>query len=218
MEEKIHTEIVEEILREAHREATGILQHGEESVSRRGEALERRLEEIARNADARATAEEDRLRAKYARTRAMEEKRIRLALNERVVQAVLDNVRETMQEWKSRRDGPDDRYGKIITAWAVEAVLGLGATPAGIRYAPEDRDVLVQSLEEIKNRYRSAAGQAGQISLSDDPLPAGTLGVVVVDASGRRAFSNRLEDRIRRSMDRIHRCVAEVVLKEPAGE
>lgn len=192
-------QIIADIRREAEQEAETIRARHRESLARRTETLTTREKQIADDANARAEEQEREIATRASREADREERRIARVLEERAVQSVLSNVRTRLEDRRNTGD-----YREILTAWAIEAIIGLGE-PSGVkvilRCAPVDRELLDSAVSWMERR----CGVTIRIEPSEDL--SGTIGVVALDDSGRRAYSNTAEDRLRRSEQDIHRLV-----------
>jgi len=192
-------QIIADIRREAEKEAEAIRAQHRDSIARRRDALKTREEEIDADARARSDAQERDIRDRAARNAEQEVRRINRALEERAVRTVLARVRERLL---NRRNADD--YTDTITAWALEAVTGLGESSGStvvLRCSPEDYGRLQPVVPGLETRCDVTI----RIESSDTLI--GTIGVVALDQHGRRAYSNTLDDRLRRAEQDIHRLV-----------
>lgn len=192
-------QIIDDIRTQAEAEAEKIRTQHRESLEKRKKSLRGREESIAADAEERIAGGERDIRTRLERNTEQEERRILLELQERVIRAVIEKTKEKIV---SLRD--TDRYRVILKEWAVEAVIGLGlAQTEGVvlRHAPEDRSVVDSVLEDV------VAECSTSIEIDNTALAPGTVGVMVLDEQGRRAYSNTLDDRVRRAEHGIHRIV-----------
>lgn len=192
-------QIVADIRTQAEKEAEGIRRQHRDSLDRRKAALQSRVEQIDAEARDRIAEKEKEIEASAVRTTEQEERRIQLALEDRTVRMAMTRVKKRIVE--RRRT---DEYRSILTEWAVEAVTGLDEGSGGgvvLACAPEDLDTITSLVPEIEKRCSVTIKPERRDEMND------VFGVVAIAADGRRAYSNTLEDRLRRADDEIHRLV-----------
>lgn len=208
-------ELIERILDDARGEAQQVRDDAKRSVDERRRALERRLAQIESEADERIASEEARLKRQADSAIALAEGRARLETEDRVYRTAYAAARERLRALDA-----DAGYDGIIRAWIVEAAMGLGADRATVAAPPDDRRVAARVLEEAGRVVRERTGREVSLELDPEADPGGQ-GVVLRDASGRRAFSNLVDDRMRRFRGEAQRIVYEDAvraLEAAAGE
>lgn len=213
MSESDQSEIIEDILSQARAEAEDIREKNTESLKRRRQSLEQQVARIQKDAEERTEEQVSRLRTQWQRNQALEERRIQLELQERLVRVVTEGAQNEISEMRG-----SDRYRSVLKDWTVEAVVGLGVKEAVVRCAPEDAGTLDRILPEVREAVAGLTDTQPDMSIAENKLPSGSVGVVVVDAEGRQAFSNRLKDRVRRSVNDIRRIVVEELFGEDQHE
>lgn len=209
MSDSDQSEIIQDILDQARQEAEEISRKNDESLKRRRESLDQQITQILKDTRDRTAQQVDRLKTQYERNQSLEERRIQLELQERIVTAVTDGARKDIAGVRG-----SGQYAEMIRDWTVEALLGLGSDTAEIRCAESDRKTIEGQMPAIRNTVKELTGTAPELSIADAPLAPESIGVVVVDATGRQAYSNRLEDRVRRAGDEIRRIVVEELFGE----
>lgn len=200
-------ELIERILRDARDEAKRIRDEATRSVDDRRSALARRLAQIESDADERINAEQARLAKQADSAIALAESRARLETEDRVYRGAFAAARERLRAMRS-----DDGYGEILRRWIVEAVEGLGADRALVCAPAADREVVAGVLAEARRIARERTGRDIELDLdaNDDP---GGQGVVLRDETGRRAYSNLVDDRLRRFRADAQRIVYEEAVR-----
>lgn len=214
-------QIIEDILAQAQIATEEIRSRSRESLKQREVSLLDQEKRIADEAETRIATQESDIRRQSERHTDQEIRRIELELQDRTVREV---TARTRRELTSIRERDTEKYRKLLESWAAEAVLGLGldsTETAVLRCAPGDRTLLKGVLSGIRETLGSilrsvASGNrtAPEIKLDERELPAETMGVMALDGDGRRAFSNTLEDRLRRSAQDIHRIVITEIFTE----
>lgn len=200
-------ELIERILDDARGEGREIRDEARRSVDERRKTLERRLAQIAKEADERVASERERLESQADSAIALAEGRARLETEDRVYRAAYAAARERLRAMRT-----DTHYDAVVRAWIVEAAAGLGADRATVAAPAADRDVVERVLEAAEALVRERTGR--EISLELDPqTDPGGQGVVLRDAAGRRAFSNLVDDRLRRLRGEAQRIVYEEAVR-----
>lgn len=208
-------QITDDILAHGNADLDAIRQQSKSTLAQRGESLDSKLALIVDEADKRIDEEEQRIRLRWARHLAQEERRVYLSLQDRVVQAVIDRVRN---ELKTLRENPD--YPLLLSEWIIEAAIGLGYGSGGggirqdrteirIRCIPDDRELLKMEIPGIEGRFLSLTGRSIKLVFDEMNLSLESIGIILVDETGRTAFSNTLADRFRRASQDVHRLVME---------
>jgi len=209
------SELVERILEDARGEAQQIRDDAKRSVDERRKTLERRLAQIDSEADERIASEDERLEKQADSAIALAESRARLETEDRVYRAAYAATRERLREMRSQDD-----YGEIVRGWIVEAAEGLGADRAIVSAPEADRATAVSVLPEAEQRLRQRTGREVSLEIDVESDPGGQ-GVVLRDETGRLAFSNLVDDRLRRLHGEAQRIVYEDAvraLESAAGE
>ncbi|MFW6356389.1 MAG: V-type ATP synthase subunit E [Spirochaetota bacterium] len=215
-EQREHQRLIERILAEARREAEALRAEAQRSVDERTRALERRAREIDEAATERVSEERERLTAQTDAAIALLEQRARLELENRIYRTAEEKTREAMGEMRTETAGAStDGYRAVLTAWIVEAAIGLGTQEAIVSCPDADRShvrsVLDDARAELERQGRSVA-----LRLDEERSETGQ-GVVLRDAAGRRAFSNLVSDRLRRFRGELQRIVYHTVIEEDDG-
>lgn len=207
-------QIYDDIQAHGNAELDAIMQQSDSNLTQRRESMERKLTLIIDEADKKISEEEQRIRSRLDHRFAREERRIQLSLQKRVVQEVHNRVRN---ELKALRENPD--YPTLLQEWIIEAAIGLGygfddgirldQTLARIRCIPEDRELLEAEIPGIEKRFLTITGHSLQLVFDEESLSRESIGIILIDETGRTAFSNTLSDRFRRASRDIHRLVME---------
>jgi vacuolar-type H+-ATPase subunit E/Vma4 len=203
------TELVSHVLETAQKEANAIRDEAEASLADRRAALERRLSKIRQDAKARIEEESTRLRSRADATIELERNRSRLRLESRIYRVVEDRVRTALTE---QRDADD--YPAVIRSWIVEAVRGLGVTEATVSCPPDDlgavRAVLDAAVSELAKTYNAEV----TLALDEETRVTGQ-GVVVRNVPPTMAYSNTVNDRMRRYGAQLRALVYHAMIEEP---
>ncbi len=222
-------QIIDDIQSQAQAEVDSIQTQTESTLAQRRSSLETKLADISQEADARIKDEENRVQVRLKRYLDQEERRVRLVLQARVVNSVIAQVQDDL---KSLPESPE--YASLLRDWIIEAAIGLGYgtasrqtgaanaaparragdlrrksnTKAAIRCNPRDRSLLETEIPAIQKRFLSLTGCELELAIDESAgLSTGSIGIILVDETGRTAFSNTLADRFRRNAPEIHRLV-----------
>ena len=202
------TQIIDDIQSQATAEVDSIQTQQESTLAGRRRALKEKIAGLSDEADAKIKEEEQRVRIRWERFLAQEERRVRLVLQDRVVSSVVDGVQDDL---KTLPDSPE--YPSLLLDWIIEAAIGLGygtgenPGKATIRCNPHDRSVIEAEIPEIRKRFLSLTGGSLDFEIDEDSLSSDSIGIILMDETGRTAFSNTLADRFRRNSPEIHRIV-----------
>lgn len=207
-------QIIQDILSRATTEAQKISEDTDLSIARRREALEQREKEMADEARASVQRQTEAMKSRADRNSALQTRRIRLELQERVNREVTKRIRRRVVDLRGT-----DAYADLLREWTVEAVIGLGldvneaeeSARGTIRCAAADQKLLSSLLPDVYKRVQELTGNSVVLEIDPTPLPEGdsTAGVVVTAANGRQAFSNRIDDRLRRFEHHIQTLVTQ---------
>ena len=198
-------QIIDDILSQAKSEAELIRRQGSEALERRKVSLVESEARIAAEANARISGQESVIRNRWERNSVQEERRIQLELQDRTVKDVMSRVRERL----SALSNTDD-FEPILREWAIEAIVGLGlerGATAVLRSSERERARISAGVDDIRAKVEQITGGPVRVIQDTTALKEGTVGVVALDEAGKRAFSNTLDDRLRRSAQEIHRIV-----------
>ena len=208
------TELIERILEDARGRGAQDPRRseplGRTSASPRSSAGSRRSSRMPTSAYARA---DERLEKQADSAIALAESRARLETEDRVYRAAYAAARERLREMRSQDD-----YGEIVRGWIVEAAEGLGADRAIVSAPEADRATAVSVLPEAEQRLRQRTGREVSLEIDVESDPGGQ-GVVLRDETGRLAFSNLVDDRLRRLHGEAQRIVYDEAVRalEPAA-
>jgi len=209
-EMKNTNELVRRIMDEARAEAEKLRGEAERSVSDRRAALERRLREIEQTADERIAEARARLAASAEASIALVEGRAALRRESRIYRAAEERTREALRDLRG-----SEGYPSLLRDWIVEAALGLGGDRAIVSSPEADRQYVALAVQEAAAEL-DRRGVRVSLTVDTERAEPGQ-GVVLRDADGRRAFSNLVDDRIRRSGVDLRRIVYHSVVEGQHG-
>ena len=230
--------LVRAILADAHGEAERMLAEARASIAARTVTLAQREAQIESELSERAEAEAQRITTRAAGNATVEVRRIALELEREVVRTVMVRTRERLAALVGTAP-----YREILRAWIEEGARAIGARAVGagahsvdkpaagtkradavgegglgapaVRVActEAERAEVERLLPEVADRLR-AEGFNVLLELDPARLPPTEQGVVVTDAAGRRAYANRVSDRMRRLDERVRVLVSQSLLKD----
>ena len=204
-------DLIDGIMQEARDEAARRREAAQRSVENRRRAVDERVRSIEADADARISAEAERLTRTADAAIALTANRSRLRLESRLFRQVEDGVRAALEELRGTTE-----YRVALEEWIVEAARGLGASSARVQVPGPDREVVASLLPGAGRRLADEFGLDTELVLDGGSLTAGQ-GVVLSDTSGRRSFSNLVADRMRRFRPVIQRIVYRRVVERSHG-
>lgn len=201
------SELIRNMLKNAEEEAQSIRSEAEKSIAERRTALERRISEIRDAGRKRVQEEVAALEAKTEATIALLRKQARLRREDRIYRMVNQRAREELRALRG-----DPGYGAILRGWIVEAALGLGAAEAEVLCAAEDRDAVQAALPAASVELGDSHGQDVSLRMAEDAISG--QGVVLRDSPPTVAYSNTVDDRMRRFDVRIRRIVYRTLIED----
>jgi len=202
------TELIRHVMETAEAEAKSIQTEAESSIAQRKAALEKRVQKIQKDAEDRIAGQEEKLVARADATIELERGRSRLRQENRIYRAANDRVKEVFHEMRDGRE-----YPGILRDWIVEAVLGLGQTEAVVGCSSDDRDAVKAALDGAIAELRKTHGVDASLTL-DEQIPVSGQGVVVRSVPPTVAYSNTVEDRMRRFGSSIRSLVYHAMIED----
>ncbi len=202
------SELIAGIERETAEEIERLKKETAKSLAERREATRRQIEGIRAEAERRAEEQARIIRKEAQAQGAVETHRIELRARDEVFAGVLARVRARLAALIDRPD-----YGEILTAWIVEAAIGLGEARASVNASGRERLLLPAVLKEAERKAAEITGRAVSLSESSDP-PLSGQGVVLTSVASRTAFNNQVETRLLRFHTEIQRMIYEALQAE----
>ena len=101
-------------------------------------------------------------------------------------------------------------YREILRGWIVEASIGLGAEKVEILASGKERELIDHKLlKEVEAAVHKSTRRRIELNLSTEEIEG--RGVFLRDETGRLAFDNRIDARIRRSRRDLVRTIADAL-------
>ncbi len=202
------TKIVTDILEEAQRKADAMLSESEKTLHSREQSLLERERQVAADGEVRIEEQQREINARNERLLQRARDRITFDVQKRAIREVEGRVRDHIT---TMRESEPAAYHRMLLNWTTEAIVGVGTEePITLSVAGEDRTFLMEQIDQLRSLVsRHCEGSPPEITIADTTLPAGATGVVARNASGRRGFSNTLDDRLRRYEREIQRIIME---------
>lgn len=204
--------LISGIIEDAEKEAGRIVAEAEQRAKERMESAGKRAARITEEAQARAAAGSERVKKSILSGVDVEVKRREMAVRERVMMQILDRVRKKLS---GLTESPE--YSTLLSAWIVEAAVGLGADSILVNGSKAERELMDERLlGGSMKEAQKLTGRHVQIGL-DAGSALGSQGVVARSADGRTEFNNGIESRLQRKRRVIQKFLYERLF-ENAGE
>ncbi len=201
-------ELISHMLESAEEEAASIRNDAEKSAADRRRSLEQRLKKIKSDAEERVAHETQKLRVRTDATIELERNRSRLRMENRIYREVDEGARAGLLVQRSSAE-----YGDVLCNWITEAALGLGATEATVASPPEDRDTVRRALDNAVSELKSKHDTDVTLTLDEETEIHGQ-GVVLRNVPPTMAYSNTVDDRMRRFGPEIRSMVFRTIIEE----
>jgi len=197
--------IIEEINREAELKIKYILEEAEKKAEELRKEAEKRAkakaEWIIRKAQTQAELEKQRIIANAK----LEVRRKRLALQEELINEVLEALRERLSSI------PEGEYLEVIKELIIQGIKELGEERVVVSSNKETLSLLEKHLKEVKKDAKEKLGKDVEIEMG---APIKTIGGVVVYNPGRSIrIDNTFEARMERYQSELRSRIAKTLFR-----
>lgn len=197
--------LIDSIKKEAHEEASKILEDARRYAEDRKKSTDEQIARIRKDNQEREGQQVNAIAREAEQKIASLEQKQLLALKSKVIDLVLERVREKFGALVLQPE-----FKETLIEWTVEAALGL-AEQDPILHVTTSCNHLVNAafLDEAARRYKELAGKDVVFTLAPEKISTG-CGVVLEAKNGRTAYNNLLENRL----DRYQAMIQAIVLKD----
>lgn len=196
------SELISGIRKDAMQEAERIVADAEKTAADKKLAKEMQLSAIERDAAKKIEQQTAVIEKNNVSAISVERKRIALKIRERIINNVIDRVREKIRD---RMGKPD--YPEIVRGWILEAAIGLGEPEAVAGGSARELEIMTDAfLRDTEKKYNQLTG--GRVCLvksGKDPLFA--QGVVLSSVNNKTAFNNQVPTRLLRYQAEIRKAI-----------
>ena len=196
------SELISGIRNDADQEAQRIIEDAEKSAGDKIMSKDMQLSSINRDTEKKIQLQTGIIEKNSASSISVEKKRIALKVREKIINNVIDRVRE-----KIHRLSDKPGYPEIIRGWILEAAIGLGEEEAVVSGSVKELEIMTDSfLRETEKKYQDLTG--GKIKLiKSDKNPLLAQGVILSSRSNKTAFNNQVPTRLLRYQAEIRKTI-----------
>ncbi|MDX9800028.1 MAG: V-type ATP synthase subunit E family protein [Spirochaetia bacterium] len=187
------SELITGITLDAKQEAKKIIEDAELIASDKKMSKEMQLKSIERDTAKKIEQQVSIMEKNSASAISVEKKRVVLKIREKVINNVIEKVREIIGEIGESKD-----YPEILRGWILEAAIGLDEEEAVVNGSVKDLEIMNETfLRETEKRYFDLTG--GKIHLvKSEKNPLFAQGVVLTSRNNKTAFNNQVPTRLLR--------------------
>ncbi|MCP5515537.1 MAG: hypothetical protein H7A26_08740 [Spirochaetales bacterium] len=187
------SELISGITLDAKQEAKLIIEDAEKTAADKQMSKEMQIKSIDRDTAKKIEQQVSVIEKNSASAISVEKKRVVLKIREKVINNVVEKVRDIIGEIGKSKD-----YPEILRGWILDAAIGLGEEEAVINGSAKELEILSDSfLRETEKRYFDLTG--GRIHLvKSDKNPLFAQGVVLTSMNSKTAFNNQVPTRLLR--------------------
>jgi len=187
------SELISGITLDAKQEAKRIIEDAEKTAADKQMSKEMQIKSIDRDTAKKIEQQVSVIEKNSASAISVEKKRVVLKIREKVINNVVEKVRDIIGEIGKSKD-----YPEILRGWILDAAIGLGEEEAVINGSAKELEILSDSfLRETEKRYFDLTG--GRIHLvKSDKNPLFAQGVVLTSMNSKTAFNNQVPTRLLR--------------------
>lgn len=198
--------LASKILADARAEAARLGAEARDAAAHRRQIADEECRTIEAQARERARVRVEALERNTSSRIAVEARRARLRVRDRIVAEALEAVRGRFAAMVGSGE-----YRRILVGWIAEAAIGLGEAEAEVNASAAERKLLDRSLlAEAEQEVQRSTGRQVHLALSS-AQPLLGQGVVLTAANGRVAYNNQVDTRILREQTRIRVLIQEAL-------
>ena len=196
------SELIAGIKRDAEAEAKRIIEDAERTASDKMQAKEMQIKSIERDAAKKIDQQVNVIEKNSISSIKVEKKRIALQIREKLINTVIDKVRE-----KIRVKAETDAYADILKGWILEAAVGLGENEVEVNGSKRELEIMTDSyIKDVEKKYHDLTG--GKISIKkSDANPLFAQGIVLTSLNHKTAFNNQVPTRLLRYQSEMRKTI-----------
>ncbi len=196
------SELIAGIHSDAEAEAKRIIADAEKVASDKMQAKEMQIKAIEREAAKKIEQQVGIIEKNSISAIKVEKKRIALKIREKLINKVVEIIRE-----KIREKAGTDEYSDILKGWLIEAAIGLGEEKVEVNGSARELDLMTDSyLRDVEKQYHDLTG--GKLTIkkaAENPLFA--QGIVLTSINHKTAFNNQVPTRLLRYQSEMRKTI-----------
>jgi vacuolar-type H+-ATPase subunit E/Vma4 len=207
--EQVNNELIKGIEKDAQNEAQTIIAAAEEVAANRRTSGKLHLDSIMKEAQESAKQRVMEIKRSNSSTIVMETRRLRLRVRDRIINQILQLVKEGLIKMIGSQE-----YTAVLQDWIVEAAIGLNLDRASVNASEIERDRIDgQTLKRAEKEFKALTGREIILEiLSEPPLPG--QGIVLTSPDKRIAFNNQVDTRLLRYQSEIRKMISRELFNE----
>jgi len=207
--EQVDNELIKGIEKDAQDEARDIIAAAEESAANRRISGKLQLDSIMKEAREIAKQRVMEIKRTNGSTIVMETRRLHLKIRDRILNKVLEMVRERLKEITAETE-----YTEVLQDWIVEAAIGLNLDWASVNASEIERDKIDgQILKRAEKEFRKLISREIHLEIAAES-PLSGQGIVLTSMDKRIAFNNQIATRMLRYQSEIRKIISRKLFNE----
>lgn len=207
--EQVDNELIRGIEKDAQDEARGIIAAAEEAAANRRISGKLQLDSIMKEAEESVKQRVMEIKRNNGSIIIMETHRLHLKIRDRIINQVLQIVKERLQKMTG-----DTEYTAVLQDWIVEAAIGLNLDRASVNASEIERDKIDdQALKRAEKELGDLTGRDIHLEIAAEP-PLSGQGIVLTSMDKRIAFNNQVATRLLRYQSEIRRIISRELFNE----
>ena len=207
--EQVDSELIRGIEKDAQDEARGIIAAAEEAAANRRISGKLQLDSIMKEAEKSAKQRVMEVKRNNGSTIVMETRRLHLKIRDRIINQVLEMVKERLQKMTG-----DTKYTGVLQDWIVEAAIGLNLDRASVNASEIERvKIDGQVLRRAEKELGDLTGREVHLEIEEGP-PLSGQGIVLTSMDKRIAFNNQVATRLLRYQSEIRKIISRELFNE----
>ena len=196
------SELIAGIRRDAEAEAERIIGDAEKTAADKMQAKEMQIKSIERDAAKKIDRQINVIEKNSISSIKVEKKRIALQIREKLINSVIDKVRD-----KIRAKADSEDYKEILKGWILEAAVGLGEKEVEVNGSKRELDIMTDSyIKDVEKRYHDLTGGKIKIIRTDEN-PLFAQGIVLTSINHKTAFNNQVPTRLLRYQSEMRKTI-----------
>ena len=207
--EQVNNQLIKGIEKDAQNEAQTIIAAAEEVTANRRTSGKLQLDSIMKEAQESAKQRVMEIKRNSSSTIVMEKRRLRLKVRDRIINEVLNLVKERLKKMTGTPE-----YTAFLQDWIVEAAIGLNLDRATVNASEIERDRIDSQTRKLAEKeFKALTGREIRLEIASElPLPG--QGIVLTSPDKRIAFNNQVATRLLRYQSEIRKMISRELFNE----
>ena len=199
-------EICRQIEQQAQQEINDIIEKAkaaaQDILKKARQSADHKVEVIIREAEKEAAAEKEKILS----TLNIEKKTIMLKAKQKIIDAVISELRKISQQYRSNKDG----YRSFLLSAVSLAAASIGSSNQIIKVSSRDKDLFNKDfLGQIEEKIKTEKGRTVHLEVEEGDFD--DIGVVLTSLDKRVIYDIRFETILTQFQDKIRAAIMEKV-------